>query len=424
MQNEECEHAIGHHSDDRARRRDHRQLGRELGLYSMSEAVGPGLPLLHPNGAMLRHLVERFSRDAHILNGYELVNSPHVGGEGLWYTSGHLPHFAESMFAAIDVDGDRYYLKPMNCPFHVQIYKSRPRSYRDLPQRYVELGTVYRYELSGVLQGLTRVRGFTVDDSHIFCRPEQVHEEIRRALDFSLYVLGAFGLSEIRAYVATKPKGKAIGAHEDWAHATQVLRCAVDDAGVDWDYDDGGGAFYGPKIDLKVRDAAGREWQLSTVQFDFNLPERFGLSYIGSDGGSHRPVMVHRALFGSVERFLALLIEHYQGAFPVWLAPVQVSIVPVAERHDDAAGEQARRLADEGFRAEVLQSDDRVGARIRSSVSRGIPYQLVVGDAEVASGRVSVRRRGSDAVADESFADFAAELACAGGSGKAVRLWT
>ena len=390
---------------------DHRDLGRDLDLFSTSPDVGPGLVLWHPRGAMLRHLAERFSHEAHLLNGYEPVVTPHVGKAALWERSGHLEFFADSMFAPMEVESEAYYLKPMNCPFHVHIFKSRQRSYRDLPIRFAEFGTVYRYELSGVLQGLTRVRGFTQDDSHIFCREDQAAEEVLAALRFSLYVLRSFGLDDFAAYVATKPEGKAVGAAADWDRATAVLRDAVEAEGLAWKVDEGGGAFYGPKIDLKVRDALGREWQLSTVQFDFNLPERFGLEYVGADGKGHRPVMVHRALFGSVERFLALLIEHHGGAFPLWLAPVQAAVLPVTDRHVGYAREVAAALRSTGLRVEVDDRDERVPAKVRDAELQKLPYMLVVGDREAGAETVSVRVRGSAKVVERSVEAFLASIA-------------
>jgi threonyl-tRNA synthetase len=390
---------------------DHRDLGRDLDLFSTSPDVGPGLVLWHPRGAMLRHLAERFSHEAHLLNGYEPVVTPHVGKAALWERSGHLEFFADSMFAPMEVESEAYYLKPMNCPFHVHIFKSRQRSYRDLPIRFAEFGTVYRYELSGVLQGLTRVRGFTQDDSHIFCREDQAAEEVLAALRFSLYVLRSFGLDDFAAYVATKPEGKAVGAAADWERATAVLRDAVEAEGLAWKVDEGGGAFYGPKIDLKVCDALGREWQLSTVQFDFNLPERFGLEYVGADGKGHRPVMVHRALFGSVERFMALLIEHHGGAFPLWLAPVQAAVLPVTDRHVGYAREVAAALRSAGLRVEVDDRDERVPAKVRDAELQKLPYILVVGDREAGAESVSVRARGSAKVVEQSIEEFLASIA-------------
>jgi threonyl-tRNA synthetase len=337
---------------EEAKKRDHRKLGKELDLFSVSDDVGPGLILWHPKGARIRVIVEDFSRNAHLENGYEWVFSPHIGRSLLWETSGHLGFYKENMYSPMDIEGEDYYAKPMNCPFHIQIYKSHMRSYRDLPRRYAEYGTVYRYEVSGVLHGLTRVRGFTQDDAHIFCRPDQVEEEISQALEFSLYVLRAMGLTDFKAYLATRPE-KYVGDPADWEKATAALRRAVEQASVPYELDEGGGAFYGPKIDLKVNDALGREWQLSTIQFDFNMAERFGLEYTGEDGQPHRPYMVHRALLGSMERFFGVLIEHFAGAFPLWLAPVQMQVIPIADRHNDYARQVAARLKAEGFRVEV-----------------------------------------------------------------------
>jgi threonyl-tRNA synthetase len=327
---------------EEAKKRDHRKLGKELDLYSTSDDVGPGLILWHPKGAMIRVLAEDFSRQAHLRSGYDWVFSPHIGRSHLWQTSGHLGFFRENMYSPMDIDGEEYFAKPMNCPFHIQIFKNRQRSYRDLPKRYAEFGTCYRYERSGVLHGLTRVRGFTQDDAHIFCRPDQIEEEIDRALEFSLYILRAFGLEDFTAFLATRPE-KAVGDPADWERATQALRLAVEAHGIPYKLDEGGGAFYGPKIDLKFNDALGREWQLTTVQFDFNMAERFGLEYTGEDGQPHRPFMVHRALLGSFERFFGVLIEHFAGAFPVWLAPVQAVVIPIStDKHLEYAAEVAK----------------------------------------------------------------------------------
>jgi threonyl-tRNA synthetase len=377
---------------EEAKKRDHRKLGKELDLFSISDDVGPGLVLWHPKGAMIRVLAEDFSRQAHLDNGYDWVFSPHIGRAHLWETSGHLDFYKENMYSPMDIEGEDYYAKPMNCPFHIQIYKSHLRSYRDLPKRYAEYGTVYRYELSGVLHGLTRVRGFTQDDAHIFCRPDQVEEEISHALEFSLFVLRSFGLSDFKAYLSTRPD-KYVGDPADWDRATEALRRAVEAEGVLYEVDEGGGAFYGPKIDLKVNDALGREWQLSTIQFDFNLPERFGLEYIGDDGQPHRPYMVHRALLGSMERFFGVLIEHYAGAFPVWLAPVQAVIIPITDRHVEYARDVERQLKAAGIRAELDLSDSRMNAKIRNGQLQKIPYMLVVGDKEQEAGAVAVRLR-------------------------------
>ena len=380
---------------EEAKKRDHRKLGRELDLFSISEDVGPGLILWHPKGAMVRVLVEEFSLKAHLDNGYEWVFSPHIGRAHLWETSGHLDFYQESMYSPMDIEGEAYYAKPMNCPFHIQIYKSRTRSYRDLPKRYAEYGTVYRYERSGVLHGLTRVRGFTQDDAHIFCRPDQVEEEISRALEFSLYVLRSVGLRDFKAYLSTRPE-KYVGDPADWEIATEALRRAIEAHNLPYVVDEGGGAFYGPKIDLKVHDALAREWQLSTIQFDFNMSERFELEFIGEDGQPHQPYMVHRALLGSMERFFGVLIEHFAGAFPVWLSPVQVVIIPIADRHYAYAREVAGKLKGEGLRVEVDERNERMNAKIRDAQMQKIPYMLVVGDKEVEQGTVALRLRSGE----------------------------
>jgi threonyl-tRNA synthetase len=391
---------------EEAKARDHRKLGRELNLFSISEEVGPGLILWHPKGAMVRVLIEDFSRKAHLENGYEWVFSPHIGRSGLWETSGHLDFYAENMYSPMDIEGEDYYAKPMNCPFHIQIFKSRMRSYRDLPKRYAEYGAVYRYERSGVLHGLTRVRGFTQDDAHIFCRPDQVEEEIGDALEFSLFILRTLGLTDFTPYLATRPE-KYVGELEDWDRATEALRKAVESHNVPYQVDKGGGAFYGPKIDLKVNDALGREWQLSTIQFDFNLPERFDLEYIGEDGQAHRPYMVHRALLGSMERFFGVLIEHYNGAFPTWLAPVQAVVIPVADRHLPYAREVGARLTAEGFRVEVDGAPMSMQKKIRENAKQKIPYLLIVGDAEEGEGTVNVRKRGEKEQEAQAIKEFA-----------------
>jgi threonyl-tRNA synthetase len=377
---------------EEAKRRDHRVLARELDLFSVSDEVGPGLILWHPKGALVRVVAEDFSRRAHLENGYEWVFTPHVGRARLWQTSGHLDFYKDSMYAPMDVEGDDYYVKPMNCPFHIQIYKTRTRSYRELPKRYAELGTVYRYERSGVVHGLTRVRGFTQDDAHIFCRPDQVEAEIGRTIEFSLNILRAFGLADFKAYLATRPEDY-VGEVGDWDRAASALRRAAESQAIPLELDEGGGAFYGPKIDLRLNDALGREWQLSTIQFDFNLPARFDLEYIADDGQAHRPYMVHRALMGSIERFFGILIEHYAGAFPLWLAPVQAVVVPIADRHLDYAASIAEQLRADGFRAEVDGRREKMQAKIRDAQLQKVPYMLVVGDRDVSSEAVSVRER-------------------------------
>lgn len=395
---------------EEAKKRDHRTLGRELDLFSISQDVGPGLILWHPKGAMIRVLAEDFSRQAHLKNGYDWVFSPHIGRAHLWETSGHLGFYRENMYAPMNIDGEEYFAKPMNCPFHIQIFKSHLRSYRELPIRYAEYGTVYRYERSGVLHGLTRVRGFTQDDAHIFCRPDQVEDEISRALRFSLYVLRTFGLTDFTAYLSTRPD-KYVGEPAEWDRATDALRLAIDTEGLPYQLDEGGGAFYGPKIDLKVNDALGREWQLSTIQVDFNLPERFGLEYIAEDGQAHRPYMVHRALLGSMERFLGVLIEHFAGAFPVWLAPVQAVVIPIsADRHGDYARDVAARLREAGLRVDVDDRNERMQAKIREAQLQKVPYMLVVGNKEQEADAVAVRQRAGEDLGAIPVAEFLARV--------------
>jgi threonyl-tRNA synthetase len=381
---------------EEARKRDHRKLGRELDLFSVSEEIGAGLILWHPRGGMLRKIAEDYCRAEHERGGYEFVYSPHIGRSDLWETSGHLGWYRENMYSPLDIDGQEYFLKPMNCPFHIHIYKSRTRSYRDLPLRFAEWGTVYRYERSGVLHGLMRVRGFTQDDAHLFCRPDQMPEEIDRVLAFSLNILRAFGFQEFQCYLSTRNPNKAAGTPEQWAAPTEALRTALERAKIPYRVDEGEATFYGPKIDIKVNDAIGREWQLSTIQFDFNLPERFNLAYIGEDGQEHRPYMIHRALMGSMERFVGVLIEHYAGAFPAWLAPVQAMLIPIADRHVDYAQQTAARLKEAGLRVEVDDRNERMNAKIRDAQLQKIPYMLVLGDKEVESGQVALRLRSGE----------------------------
>jgi len=342
---------------------------------------------------MLRYVLESFGQQAHILNGYDWVYSPHIGRAELWKTSGHLDFYRDSMYRPIVIDDEEYYLKPMNCPFHIAIYNSSIHSYRELPVKYAEYGTVYRYELSGTLNGLTRVRGFTQDDAHIICTPEQVEKEVADALKFSLYVLQSFGLTQFKPYISTKPKTKFIGDDDDWEMATDVLKKAVESAGLTYEIDEGGGAFYGPKIDLKLKDALNREWQCGTIQFDFNLPERFHMFYVGSDGKKHTPYMVHRALFGSLERFIALLIEHYKGDFPFWFAPIQFGIVPVRESNNAYATRLSRALRAKGFRVDLNCNDENMRGKIKKYRLEKVPYLLVVGDAETKDNTFSVRGR-------------------------------
>ncbi|MCA1730444.1 MAG: threonine--tRNA ligase [Actinobacteria bacterium] len=377
-------------------RRDHRRLGAELDLFSIRPEVGPGLALFHPKGALVRVLMEDYWRERHRAGGYDFVATPHVGRSVLWETSGHLRWYEEGMYSSITVENERYYLKPMNCPFHMLIFNGRPRSYRDLPLRFAELGTVYRYEPSGTLRGLLRVRGFTQDDAHLFCRPDQRWAEIDRVLEFCLSFLAAFGFEEPKMELSVRDPQtpeKYAGSEADWEMAESTLAAALEARGLPYERVEGEAVFYGPKIDIGILDALGRRWQASTIQFDFNLPERFDLTYVGEDNRPHRPYMVHRALYGSIERFFALLIEHHAGALPVWLAPTQAVVVPVAERNLDYARKVGDELAAAGFRAEVDERQERMNAKIRDAQLQKIPYMLVVGNREEEARGVSVRLR-------------------------------
>ncbi len=377
---------------EEARKRDHRRLGKDLDLFSIHDEVGPGLVHWHPRGARIRSLIEDFWRQEHFKNGYELLYTPHVGRAGLWETSGHLGFYKGSMYAPMEIDAGDYFIKPMNCPFHVKVYQTAKRSYRELPLRWAELGTVYRYEKAGVLHGLLRVRGFTQDDAHIFCAPQQMSAEVRRAVRFALYMLAALGFKDVAAYLATRP-AKAIGDPAQWDAATKALEDALRDENIPFKVDIGGGAFYGPKVDIKIRDAIGREWQTSTIQFDFNLPERFNVTYVAEDGREHRPYIVHRALFGSIERFFGMLLEHYAGAFPLWLAPEQVRILSISEKQTNYAAGLLDRLCNLGFRAQARLGPDKIGAKIRDAQVMKIPYMAVVGQKEMEAGTVAVRSR-------------------------------
>jgi len=377
---------------EEAEKRDHRRLGKELDLFHIDAVVGPGLVLWHPKGALVKHLAEEFCKREHLANGYQLVSTPHVGRAELWQTSQHLSFYKENMYASMEMDDTDYYVKPMNCPFHIMIYNTAIRSYRDLPIRYAEWGTVYRFERAGVLHGLMRVRGFTQDDAHIFCSPAQMPEEIDRTLKFCLHILRSFGFDQFNAYLATRPE-KAVGDPAQWEDATEALRQALLRANLPYELDEGGGAFYGPKIDLKIRDAIGREWQCSTIQFDFNLSQRFDLSFINEKGERERPYMIHRALLGSMERFMGVLIEHYSGAFPAWLAPVQAMLIPIADRHIEYCQQVAGRLREAGLRVEIDDSSERMQNKIRKAQGQKIPYMLVAGDKERDAGAVAVRLR-------------------------------
>jgi threonyl-tRNA synthetase len=373
------------------KKRDHRVLGKELELFSISEEVGPGLVLWHPKGAMIRRIIEDFWVAEHQKHGYQLIYTPHVARLHLWEISGHTGFYRENMYSTMKVEDEEYQLKPMNCPFHILIYKSRLRSYRELPLRLAELGACYRYERSGVLQGLVRVRGFTMDDAHIFCKPEQLEEEVTKLLDFSLSMLKTLGFDQYQIFLATRPE-KAIGDEQNWAKATSALRQALEKQNLMFEVDEGGGAFYGPKIDLKIKDVMGRSHQCTTIQFDFNIPERFDLWYVGADGNYHRPIMIHRALLGSLERFFGVLIEHYGGAFPLWLSPVQIRVMPITDEQNSYSAEITDRLQKEGFRVESDDRNEKINYKIREAEKEKIPYMFIVGKKEVQDRNVSIRR--------------------------------
>ena len=402
---------------EEAKRRDHRILGKQLKLFTVNDTVGPGLAHWLPRGARVRVAIENYWRQKHYEAGYEVVYTPHVGKSNLWETSGHLSFYKDGMFPVMHVqEGEGndayiqdYYVKPMNCPFHIQCYQFEKRSYRVLPIRYCELGTVYRYEKDGVRHGMFRVRGFTQDDAHIFCTPEQIVQEIKDTVEFAKKMLGKFGFHDIQAYLSTKP-AKAVGDPARWEQATQSLRDALDQEGMSYEVDEGGGAFYGPKIDMKIKDALGRPWQLGTVQFDFNLPERFHLTYVGDDGKEHQPYMVHRALLGSIERFFGILIEHYAGAFPLWLAPEQVRVLPISDKALDYAKKTQAALKAAGFRVEVDSSAEKLGAKIREATLMKVPYQVVVGPRDEANGTISVRSRTDGDLGAMKLEDLVAKL--------------
>jgi threonyl-tRNA synthetase len=398
---------------EEAKRRDHRRLGQELDLFMIDELAGPGLIFFLPKGAAVRRVLEDWMRDAYVSRGYDLVYTPHVARLDLWKTSGHASFYSENMFKAMELDDAEYQLKPMNCPFHILIYKSRPRSYRDLPVRLGELGTVYRYERSGTMHGLLRVRGFTQDDAHIFCTPQQAEDEVVFCLEFARDVLATFGFNNYEAELSTwdgGASGKYDGSPDLWELAENSLRRACQRLGIDAKVMTDEAAFYGPKIDVKLVDAIGRKWQLSTVQFDFTLPRRFELEYVGDDGKKHQPLMVHRALFGSVERFFGILVEHYAGAFPVWLAPVQVSVLPISDRHAEYAGTVKNRLAASGLRVHLDDRSEKVNAKIREAQLQKVPYMLVVGDREAERGTVSVRNRRHGDQGAMAIDDFLAKV--------------
>jgi len=390
---------------EEAARRDHRKLGAELDLFSIHEEAGPGLVLWHPKGAVIRRVIEDFWKDEHIKRGYDIVYTPHIAKLDLWKTSGHWEFYHDYLYSPMEVEGQEYILKPMNCLGHILIYKTKLRSYRELPLRYAELGTVYRYERSGVLLGLARVRGFTQDDAHIFCRFDQLEDEVVQVLDLARFMIDTFGFTNYQVFLSTRPEGYA-GTMQVWEEATATLRRAMDQMEITYDVAPGEGVFYGPKIDIKFEDAQGRGWQGPTIQVDFNLPERFDVTYIGEDGKEHLVAMVHRTVLGSMERFLASLIEHYGGAFPVWLAPLQVVIIPLADRHLDYAHKLEAGLKGEGVRVKIDARSERVNLKIRQAQLDKIPYMLVVGDKEVAASTVSVRLRSGEQLASQSFENF------------------
>ncbi|HEX5235535.1 MAG TPA: threonine--tRNA ligase [Silvibacterium sp.] len=398
---------------EEAAKRDHRLLGKQLDLFSIEEAAGPGLIFWHPKGGMIRKIMEDWMRDECIRRGYDLVYTPHVMRLQLWKTSGHAGFYAQNMFAPMELDDAEYQLKPMNCPGHILIYKSLPRSYRDLPVRYAELGSVYRYERSGTMHGLLRVRGFTQDDAHIFCTPEQIEDEVAACIGFAQAVLTTFGFTEFKIELSTwdpKDRQSYAGSDDKWDLAIGSLQRVLDRKGIPYKTISGEAAFYGPKIDIKLVDVLGRLWQLSTVQFDFNLPARFELEYVGEDGERHQPVMVHRALFGSIERFFGVLIEHYAGAFPLWLAPVQIGLVPISERHQAYAEKVQRELQKAGFRVELDSRNEKMNAKIRDFTMQKIPYVLIMGDKEAEAGSVSVRTRGKGDQGSTSLEQFIADV--------------
>jgi len=392
---------------EEVKRRDHRRLGKELDLFSISEETGAGLVLWHPKGALIRRVMEDFWRQEHEKSDYQILFTPHMARLDLWKKSGHWDFYRENMYAPMDVEGQDFEIKPMNCPFHISVYKSHMRSYRDLPIRYCELGTVYRFERSGVLHGLLRVRGFTQDDAHIFCRPDQIGEEILKVLDFTLFILKTFGFTQYNIYLSTRPE-KYVGEVDRWDAATEALENALKHKGLDYEIDPGEGVFYGPKIDIKVKDSLGRAWQCSTIQVDFNLPDRFDIEFQGSDGARHRPIMVHRALMGSLERFFGVLVEHYAGAFPVWLSPVQVRVMTIAERHSVYAEEVKQTLREMGIRAEADTDNEKIGYKVRQGTLQKIPYLLTVGDSELEKKTVNVRKRGGQNLGEMTIGEFGA----------------
>ena len=395
---------------EEAKKRDHRKLGKELQLFTMSDEIGPGLVLWQPKGALLRKLIEDYWKDAHYRNDYDLLYTPHIARQDLWKTSGHLDFYAENMYSGMDIDGVQYQLKPMNCPFHIGIYNSNKRSYREFPIRWCELGTVYRYERAGALHGLLRVRGFTQDDAHIFCMPEQLEDEIFNILDLNLEILKTFGFDQYDIFLSTRPE-KYVGTDENWEESTNALKLALEKKGLEYKLDPGEGVFYGPKIDIKIKDQLGRSWQCSTIQVDFNLPERFKMSYTGSDNQEHQPIMIHRALMGSLERFIGVLIEHYAGVFPLWFAPTQARIMNITDAQSEYCEEVYSKLRKAGVRIEKDLRNEKLNYKIREAQMEKIPYMLIIGDKEKDSGTVTVRLRNGKNIADMPIDDFAKKVA-------------
>ncbi len=391
---------------EEAKKRDHRKLGEDLDLFSFHEEIGPGLAVWHPKGGVIRNEIENFWREEHYKAGYDLIYSPHIGKAQLWETSGHLGFYKENMYSPMDIDEQDYFVKPMNCPFHILVYKHDLRSYRELPMRWAELGTVYRYERSGTLHGLLRVRGFTQDDAHIICSPEQMESELDRVLQFCLDMLRAFGFEDFHVYVSTMPKSKCVGEPERWEAAQAALKKVVESQKLPFDIDEGGGAFYGPKIDIKIKDVLQREWQCSTIQFDFNLPERFDMVFVGEDGAQHRPYMIHRALLGAIERFFAVLLENCGGIFPLWLAPEQARIVPIKDTHLEYAEKINEKLKERNLRCKVDETSRPMGAKIRDARLEKIPYALIVGDKEVENNNVSIRLRDGSQIQKIGLEEF------------------
>ena len=397
------------HFLEEVKKRDHRKLGKELDLFSMSEEIGAGLIIWHPKGALIRRTIEDFWLDEHYKAGYKILYTPHIAKLDVWRKSGHVDFYKENMYSPMEIDGIDYEIKPMNCPFHIHVYKTSLRSYKELPVRYAELGTVYRYERSGVLHGLLRVRGFTQDDAHIFCMEDQIEDEILNVLDFTLFILGVFGFEQYDVYLSTRPE-KYVGSLDNWERSTSALKRALEIKGLLYDIDTGEGVFYGPKIDIKVKDSLNRPWQCSTIQVDFNNPERFDMVYRGGDGKEHRPIMIHRALMGSLERFFGILIEHYAGAFPLWLSPVQVKVLTIAERHSDYAVKTSERLRSEGIRTSLDLENEKIGYKIRNATMRKVPYLVIIGDKEVSEQKLTLRKRSGENIGLLKIEEFIAIL--------------